>query len=237
MTKGQLSPDNSLDDVKIRIQKSYTNPNVGTITQVVLKEGPRAFKVATLLEIINPNNGKFHHYSLKIDHINRSKKGWFHKPEQSVRLESKEPNEIEKLYKFLHVTFEETLSASAGDLHIIHTSDYMKLENVISAIPNIAETDKLHLVGTILSQLNEKSSSLSDFVNILNKSKSETINNIATASRLIEYTNSVNELKHIIETRNTPEVTSKNTLKRILGCLVANIVNYYLEKLGHVMTG
>lgn len=45
MEKGSLPPDNSLDDVKVRIRKSYSNPNVGQIHQVVLKDGPRTFRI------------------------------------------------------------------------------------------------------------------------------------------------------------------------------------------------
>lgn len=71
MPNGQLPPENSLDDVTVRIKETYSNPNVRSITQCVLKEGPRAFKIATLLEVINPATGEFHHYSLKLDHIEK----------------------------------------------------------------------------------------------------------------------------------------------------------------------
>jgi len=205
MEKGMLDPENTIEDVKIRIQKSYKNPNVGTITQAVLKEGPQAFKVATLMEIVNPSSGEFHHYSLKIDHIDRSKKGWFHKPEKSVRLESKEPDEIDKLFKFLSVAYESKLDEACGQLHIISATDYAKLENVIEAIPNIADNDKLHLVGNILAHLDSESSSFSDFVNVLQESKSETLSHIAAASKMIEYSKAVNELKTLIENSGTSE--------------------------------
>jgi hypothetical protein len=102
MASSSLPPDQSLDDVTVRIKNTYSNPNVRTITQVVLKDGPRAFRIATLLELVNPNTAEFHHYSLKIDHIDRTKAGWFAKPAKSIRLEGKEPDEIEKLYRFLH---------------------------------------------------------------------------------------------------------------------------------------
>src|SRR5476651_1087958 len=98
---GSLPADQTLDDVIVRIKKSYTNANVRTITQVVLKEGPRAFRIATLIELINPATNEFHHYQLKIDQIDKSKHGWFSKAEKSVRLEGKDPDEIEKLYRFL----------------------------------------------------------------------------------------------------------------------------------------
>ena len=83
-----LPPETSLDEVKVRIRQSYSNPNVGKIHQVVLKDGPRAFRIATLLEILDPKTESLHHYSLKIDSIDRrTNKGWFAKPEKSVRLD------------------------------------------------------------------------------------------------------------------------------------------------------
>jgi Domain of unknown function (DUF4263) len=213
MKTGMLDPENTIEDVRIRIQKSYKNPNVGTITQAVLKEGPQAFKIATLMEIVNPKSGEFHHYSLKIDHIDRGKKGWFHKPEKSVRLEGKEPDEIDKLFKFLSVAYEIKLDEAGGQLHIISATDYAKLENVIEAIPNIADNDKLHLVGNILAHLDSKSSSFKDFVNVLQESKAETLSNIAAASKMIQYTNAVNELKKLIEDATTSEAQFQKHLE------------------------
>lgn len=40
-----IPPEASLDDVKVRIRESIKNPNVGKVEQVVLKEGPRAFRL------------------------------------------------------------------------------------------------------------------------------------------------------------------------------------------------
>ncbi|MEZ8049737.1 MULTISPECIES: hypothetical protein [unclassified Vibrio] len=76
---GLLPPENTLEDVKIKIKKSYHNSNVGLIKQVVLKEGPQAFRIATLLEILGKDKKSVHHYSLKIDQIDRSKQAVFFK--------------------------------------------------------------------------------------------------------------------------------------------------------------
>ena len=205
MTKGTLPPENTLDDVTIRIKKTYSNPNVRTITQAVLKDGPRAFKIATMLEVINPKSGEFHHYSLKIDHIDKTKAGWFAKPEKSVRLEGKDPDEIEKLYLFLHASHENKLEDKTGELHLISSSDYAKLDNILSSIPNIANTDKLQLVNSILSQLDSESTSIEDFVSAFDTSNGDTLKHIATASRIIEYTRALNELKTLVEDPNTDE--------------------------------
>lgn len=212
MSKGQLSPELSLEDVKLRITNSYSNPNVRKITQAVLKEGPVAFKLATLMEIINPKTKKFHHYSLKIDHIDKRKGGWFHKPEKSVRLEGKEPDEIDKLHKFLQALYEGGLGETTGELHLITSADYAKLENILSAIPNITDSDKLNLVGNILSQLDETSSNLPMFVQAFESSNGETLKHIATASRLVDYSKSLEELRKLVADSKTSESKFQNHL-------------------------
>jgi len=205
MTQGTLPPENSLDDVKIRITKSYKNPNVKSITQAMLKEGPRAFKIATLLEVINPKSGESHHYSLKIDHIDKTKAGWFYKPEKSVRLEGKEPDEIEKLYHFLQAVYQNEFDNKSGELHLISSIDYAKLENILDSIPNIADTDKLQLVKSILSQLDGSNSSITEFVNAFESSNGETLRHIAAASRMVEYSHALNELRRLIDNPATDE--------------------------------
>lgn len=198
MTNGTLPPENTLDDVKIRIKKTYSNPNVRTITQAVLKDGPRAFKIATMLELIDPETKEFHHYSLKIDHIDKTKEGWFAKPEKSVRLEGKDPNEIEKLYLFLHALHGSEFEDKSGELHLISSVDYAKLENILTSLPNIADTDKIQLVNSILSQLDGKNTCIGDYVAAFKTSNVETLKHIATASRMIEYMRALDELKALV---------------------------------------
>lgn len=53
MKSGHLPPDTSLEEVKLKIKQTTSNPNVGQITQVDLKDGPRAFRIATLTEVQN----------------------------------------------------------------------------------------------------------------------------------------------------------------------------------------
>jgi len=211
---GSLPPDQTLDDVIVRIKKSYSNPNVRSITQVVLKEGPRAFRIATLLELINPATGEFHHYSLKLDQIDRTKKGWFAKPEKSVRLEGGDPDEIGKLYTFLEATQKDQLKYETGELHLIRSEDYAKLERVIEALPNLADTDKLQLVKNILAQLEETESSVEEFVSAFEGGTEQTLKNIATASRLVDYRSALTELKRMVENPRTIENEFQKHLER-----------------------
>ncbi len=213
MAKGSLPSETSLDDVKVRIRQTYSNPSVGKIHQVVLRDGPRTFHIATLLEVLDRNSGKFHHYSLKIDNIDRLKAGWFAKPERSTRLEGDSPDEIERLYRFLHALYENKLSSESGELHIIRSEDYAKLENLLDALPNLAATDKLHLIKTILSQLGESASHVTEFVTAFQGSNPEILNHIAVASRMVEYRQAYESLKTLIENSSTSESQLQRHLK------------------------
>lgn len=213
MSQGQLPPENSLEDVKLRITRSYKNPHVGKITQAVLKEGPLAFKIATLMEVINPESNEFHHYSLKIDHIDKRKGAWFHKPEKSVRLEGKKPDEIEKLYKFLHAVYEKSLGGATGKMHLVTSAEYAKLENILASLPKIADSDKLNLVSTILSEIDESNTNFSMFVQAFEKGKEETLRHIATASRFVDYSKALSKLRELASDPSTPETEFQSHLE------------------------
>lgn len=213
MERPGLPPETSLDDVKVRIRESYKNPNVGKIHQVVLKDGPRTFRIATLIEIIDPKTGGLHHYSLKIDSIDRLKAGWFSKPEKSVRLEGGSPDEIETLYRFLSALIEGKLSNRTGDLHIIGSEEYEKLEMLIDSLPNLASSDKLELVKAILPHIEGTSSYIDDFVDAFKNSDPETVRHIAIASRIVEYKKAYKGLAELIDNEFSSEQSMQNHLE------------------------
>lgn len=200
-----LPPQMSLDDVKIKIRQAYSNPRVGNIRQVVLKDGPRAFRIATVLEIVDPETRALHHYSLKIDHIDRRKSGWFANAERSVRLDGGSPNEIERLYRFLHALMEGSLAEQEGELHVIRSSDYARLESLLDALPNLASSDKIQLIKAILDQLDESPSVVQEFVSAFEQGRHESIKHIAAASRFVEYRAAFRELVELVQESSTLE--------------------------------
>jgi len=59
MNKQPLPYETSIEDVLVRIRETIKNPNVGKVTQVSLKNGPRTFRLATLFEILDPRRKVF----------------------------------------------------------------------------------------------------------------------------------------------------------------------------------
>lgn len=209
-----LPPDRSLEDVLVRIRNAYTNPRVGKILQAVLKDGPRAFKVATLLEIVDPKTRALHHYTLKLDSIDRRKAGWFARPERSILLDGTHPNEIERLYRFLAGFFEGGLSEQKGELRIIRSEDYRNLEKLLEALPNLASSDKLALVRAILAQIDPDSSHAGEFVTAFAATGAHTVQHIAVAACFVKYKRACDELAHLIEDEDAGESAFRTHLAR-----------------------
>lgn len=193
-----LPPETTLEDVKVRIRESTKNQNVGKTEQVVLKDGPRAYKLATLIEILNPETGKVHHYTLKIDSIDRKKSGWFYKPEKSVALEGKETDEIQRLFYFLQAHLEGRL-LQPGDLHIIKAEEYQKLENLVNLIPDLASPDMIELIKVIIPRISDASNYFKEFVEAFEGTDPDTVEHIAVAARLVKHKEAYNRMKILIE--------------------------------------
>ncbi|WP_332747904.1 Shedu anti-phage system protein SduA domain-containing protein [Hydrogenophaga sp.] len=207
-----LPPETTLDEVKVRIRNATKNPNVGRTEQVVLKEGPRAFRLATLMEIIKPDTGEVHHHVLKLDSIDRTKDGWFHKPAKSLSLEgSEQNNEIDRLFTFLKAHLDGKLNTT-GELHILRSSDYDKLARLVDLIPNLASPDMVELVKLIVPRIKESAAYFSEFVEVFKASDAETVNHLATAARLVQYTQAFETLKALVETGDAQEATYQKLL-------------------------
>jgi hypothetical protein len=214
---GTLPYETSLDEVLLKIRETYGNPNVGRTSQVVLKDGPRAYKIATILEIKNPRTGEIHHHDLKIDHIDRTKRrGWFSEPDRSVRLtDDKEgDSEIHRLHMALSTLYSEGPDRSPGDYRVLTAEDYEKLENVLKAIPSYADSDKLKLVGSLINQIDAENTSLDDYRAIFEVSSGETLKHIATASRMVEYRAAYDEMRRLIDDPETTETQLQRHLER-----------------------
>lgn len=208
-----LPTEATFEDVKVRIRTATRNPNVGRTEQVVLKEGPRAFRLATLMEIIKPESGEIHHYVLKIDSIDRTKKGWFYKAEKSVSLEGQDPDEIERLFRFMKAHLEGKLQ-STGDLHILTSTDYDKLGKLVDVVPNLSSPDIVELVKLIVPRIRNAASYFSDFVEAFGQSDAQTVSHLATAARLVQHTGAYKRLNELAAANEVPEQAYQELLSK-----------------------
>jgi hypothetical protein len=209
-----LPAEASIEDVKVRIRECYRNPNVRNTRQVVLKEGPRTFRIATLFEIVDPETSEFHHWSLKIDSIDRRKSGWFGKAEKSIRLESGDPDEIHALLQFLQAALSDRIPATTGEIHIIGAADYQNLEQLLDVLPNLATSDRLELLKTVLGQLGSDASDVGEFIDAFGSAPTATLQQIGIAARVVEYKRAFEELRALVDDSRTSESQLQQFLAR-----------------------
>lgn len=207
-------PDLSIEDIKVKIQQTSGNPNIGKTHQVTLKDGPRAFRIATIFEIINPTTNKLHHLSLQLDSFDKTKKAWRVKPDKNIRLDGKQPNGIKILADFLRGALSEHYPDSAGDLRIIPADQYTLLENLAALLPKLPGPRKLELTKQMLQSLEETDIDIEEFIDAFSNTTPEAVKNIGVAAKFVQYTAAFNELESLIQVADPSETKYQNHLQK-----------------------
>ncbi len=203
--KSKIPYSTSPEEIKVLIKNSVQKENIGAIHQVTLKEGPRTFKFATVMEIIDPSTAETHHYTLRIDSVDRLKAGWFGKPDKSVSLSSEDGNEISRLRDFLVAELGGELKSDEDELHIISGGEFTKLQNLLNYLPVLNSSDQLQLVKTILKNIESNEINTKSLLQIFNESSGELVKSIGIAAKLIDYKNAYNELSELISNNEKSE--------------------------------
>jgi hypothetical protein len=214
MNKQALPYETAIEDVLVKIRETFKNPHIGKITQVPLKDGPRTYRLATLVQILDPETKTHHHFSLRLDTINHIKaKGWFSKPEASIHLEGGEKDEIVTLYKFLKATLEAHLTDLSGEVHIIGMEQYSQLQRFLEELPKLPSLDKMEIIKAILSQLDGSAGEVKEYVNIFKNGNAFAIKNIAAAARMVEYKRAFDVMQKYVNDCCSSEQTIQEHLR------------------------
>ena len=204
----------SLDEIKVKIREHVQNPNVGRSWQAVLKEGPRAFRLATMFEIVDPNTKQRHHCALRIDSMDRQKKrGWFHQPERTVTLEGSDPDEIDRLFCFLQAHLDGKLDAGS-ELHIVKADEYEKLANLLGLIPSLAAPDMVELLKLILPRIEGSKDYLREFIQAFTDSDPTTVEHFGIAARVVKHRRDFEELRSLVSNGTASEQAYQELLSR-----------------------
>jgi hypothetical protein len=203
----------SPEEIKVLIKNALQKENIGTIHQITLKEGPRTYKYATILEIIDPATKDTHHITLKLDSVDRFKAGWFGKPEKSISLSSENENEIARLRDFLTAELSGKLKRNEEELHIISGEEFSKLQKILDCLPDLNPSDKIQLVKTILQNIKSSDIDTEKLTLIFNDSSTELIKSIAIAAKLLDYRKSYNDLFYMVKNNESSEAKIQKLLE------------------------
>lgn len=193
------SADLTIEEIKVRIIQTSGNPNIGKTHQVVLKNGPRTFRIATIFEILDPVTVELHHLSLQLDSYDKTKAGWRAKPEKRIRLEGKDPDEIEILSTFLTSSLSKTYPERSGDFHIVPDGQFRLVNALSESLPKLKGNEKLVLIKQVLNSLESIDTTSKGFIETLKEATPAVVHNISFAARFVEYISAYEKFRNLIE--------------------------------------
>jgi hypothetical protein len=97
-----------------RVLDPSAHPNLEGIDSIVLKDGPRARKVAKYLGVRNRHTGEVHHHALTIETYRRQKDLFSVDIRNSVTLVNEPGDEIRKLRSFIDTVCDPELERAPG---------------------------------------------------------------------------------------------------------------------------
>jgi len=208
-----LPPDTPYEEVLVRLKEARESSNIKQVAEVTLKKGPRAYKTAALLEVINRQTGEFHHYSLVLEQVEYTKKnGWEYQSKRTIRLEDKDGQEIHDLFVFLSAHYSGELKDKIGKVHVLSEDAYAKYESLIQSIPNLEDAEKLSLIRKLLAHV--EGASREEIEALFRDTSGDMLQHIAAASRMVEYTAAYEEMRRLVEDSDSREIDFQRQLER-----------------------
>ena len=141
----ELTPQDLLTEIKVNL--STGNPDIDISKSVIIKNGPRAYKIALLYAIKSRNSGEVKHEALRLQTFQRLKRGWEESPSNSITLENKEGDEIQKLYDFLFSHASDIIPRDNGNYLLVKEGEYLELVKKSNV--------QTHLVQSVLEDPDE----------------------------------------------------------------------------------
>jgi hypothetical protein len=207
-------PDLSIEEIKIKIKQTSTNPNIGKTHQVTLKGGPRAFRIATIFEILDPKTNELHHLSLKLNSFNKTKVAWKSKPEKDINIDGKDPNEIKILSDFLSAVLSEHYPDSTGTFRVVKSAQYELVKNLAGLLPKLPGPRKLELTKQLLQSLDSSDVDPEEFIDAFKNITPEAVKNISVVAKFVQYEAAFLELEKLVNNSDPSESKFQNYLQK-----------------------
>ena len=207
----QYPPDTLYEDVLVLLKRAQESSGIRQIAQVTLKNGPRAYKTASLLEVMNKQTGEVHHYTMVLEQIKYTKKeGWEYQSKNKITLEDKEGQEIHDLFVFLNAHFSGELKDTVGKVRVMSEEAYSKYESLIKAVPDLEDTERFDLLRNLLGHV--EGGNRGQIQTLFSDTSPATLQHIAAASRMVEYKVAYEELERLVNDSNVKEIDFQRQL-------------------------
>lgn len=194
-----LDGDEELEALLVKTRESIRNANVGRVHEAVLKNGPRAFRVASVFEILDPSTGGVHHHVLRITNFRKANDGWYFKEKRWVDLVDKEgEDEIGRLTALLGGIRAARLPEAAGDFVFIDAARATSLGEIEAAIEGQDDPTRVEWVARLLNQLPSGAMGSEDFAHAVGELNPAVARDLGAAVKVVEYRKELVKLQNLI---------------------------------------
>jgi hypothetical protein len=151
--------------VERRRIEQEVNPDVSARDYVVLKNGPKVYKVATHWVIVDRHTGELHHHAVKIETYKRLRTGWMVDDEHSITLDDSESDAITSLATFLGAIRSVDIPQSPGHYLVMPVSNHQVSNKSVRQLLNaISNGGKANVIAEALATANGDPDVLQDLV-------------------------------------------------------------------------
>ena len=209
-----LPADTPFDEVLVVLREARKKTgNVGKIAQVVLQDGQRVKRVASIVEILRPD-GSVHHHFLDLETIRYTKKdGFVYESKNSFKIDDQsEDSEIAKLSVFLHSHLSGELAGKLGNVRVVGEKEYFAIDQIREIVPDLAADDRFDLVKSLLEQI--EAGGADELRTVFEGIDRGAVHSIASAARLAEYQVELDEMRSLIENQATTEHQLQRQLEK-----------------------
>ncbi|MEO1036989.1 MAG: Shedu anti-phage system protein SduA domain-containing protein [Pseudomonadota bacterium] len=199
-----LPPDTPYEEVLIRLKEARESSHIRQIAEVTLRHGPQTYKTASLMEVMNKRTGETHHHVLILEQFKHTSRiGWQYESSHKITLDDRDGQQIHDLFALLNAHYAGELQGNVGNVRVLSADSYAKYEAVLQSIPDLESTEKLDLIRLLLGHI--ESANRDQIQALFADTSGETLQHIAAASRMVEYSSACSEMTNLIDDPNTKE--------------------------------
>ena len=181
------SADLDLDGVIIARERLVQTkfPDLMIRDKVVLKNGPKAYKVALHWALLDRHTGELHHHAVTIETYHKVKAGWTASVNQKVTLNDEDGDEITPLAIFLRTVRGDVVPEAAGKYIVINVADRRLASRVDGDVLNQLLDARPEAAPGLLNRLLSWAGSTANAVEAVSKLEALTPDNLNQLNTLI----------------------------------------------------
>jgi hypothetical protein len=246
MADSLIAPaDHDLDAVLVARQKidQARHPEMRFVDKVVVKDGPRAYKVVSHWVFVDRHTMETHHHAIRFETFTRKRDGWHQDRVQSFSLDNQKTDEIMTALRFLAATMHAALPDAAGRYLVIPVGSGSR-PSALSAhnvrrLVELAQQSNIDLLTGIIESLHRNSNlveisgeTFDRFIELANRSSQDTL------VRLFEMLLRSNDVIRAVQTLgrlDSSDIERLNTAVEI--AILKNLITVWTENKGETAEG